>query len=265
VGNDGRAEPVKVVILAGGMGSRLAEETDVRPKPMVEVGDHPILWHIMKHYEAYGFSDFYVALGYKGELVKRYFLEYNALSVSMNVSLQDGKVTPLDAVHEQWAVNLIDTGNETNTGGRLKRLAPWLSDGTFMLTYGDGVCDVDLMSLVEFHREHGKLATITAVRPPSRFGEMIFANDDTVSFTEKPLMGEGWINGGFMVLEPSVLDRLEGDATSLEGDLLEGLSDERQLVAYRHDSFWQCVDTLRELRYLRGLWESGKPPWVTWS
>jgi len=255
---------MKVAILAGGLGSRLSEETDVRPKPMVEVGDQPLIWHIMKHYERSGFSDFYVALGYKGEYLKRFFRDYNSLSGSISVSLADGAVAPLDDTHEHWTVNLIDTGNETNTGGRLKRLAPWLADGTFMLTYGDGVSDIDLDKLLAFHRDHGKLATITAVRPPSRFGEMVFDGDDIVRFTEKPQMGEGWINGGFMVLEPAVLDMIEGDDSSLEGDLLEQLSEQHQLCAYRHDSFWQCMDTLRDVRYLRGLWEAGDPPWVTW-
>ena len=255
---------MKVAILAGGLGSRLSEETDVRPKPMVEVGDQPLIWHIMKHYEQCGFSDFYVALGHKGEYLKRFFRDYNSLSGSISVSLADGAVAPLDDTHEHWTVNLIDTGNETNTGGRLKRLAPWLADGTFMLTYGDGVSDIDLDKLLAFHRDHGKLATITAVRPPSRFGEMVFDGDDVVRFTEKPQMGEGWINGGFMVLEPAVLDMIEGDDASLEGDLLEQLSEQQQLCAYRHDSFWQCMDTLRDVRYLRGLWEAGDPPWVTW-
>jgi len=256
---------VKVLILAGGRGTRLAEETDVRPKPLVEVGGRPLLWHLMKHYERFGFSEFFVALGYKGELVKRYFLDYVTLSGSVEISLSDGRINPLDSIRERWSVSLVDTGDETNTGGRLKRLAPWLRDGTFMLTYGDGVCDIDLNRLLEFHRQHGRAATITAVHPPSRFGEMIFQDDDTVRFTEKPLMGEGWINGGFMVLEPSVLDLIDGDSTSLEGDVLEQLSQEGQLAAYRHDSFWQCVDTLRELRYLQALWESGDRPWVTWE
>lgn len=256
---------MKVLILAGGRGTRLAEETDVRPKPLVEVGGRPLLWHLMKHYERFGFSEFFVALGYKGELVKRYFLDYVTLSGSVEISLSDGRINPLDSIRERWSVSLVDTGDETNTGGRLKRLAPWLRDGTFMLTYGDGVCDIDLNRLLEFHRQHGRAATITAVHPPSRFGEMIFQDDDTVRFTEKPLMGEGWINGGFMVLEPSVLDLIDGDSTSLEGDVLEQLSQEGQLAAYRHDSFWQCVDTLRELRYLQALWESGDRPWVTWE
>ena len=256
---------MKVAILAGGLGTRLAEETDVRPKPMVEVGGRPLIWHILKHYETHGFSEFYVALGYKGEFLKRYFLDYNALAGSINVSLRDGTITSLDDVHEHWDVNLIDTGNETNTGGRLKRLETWLRDDTFMLTYGDGVSDVDLAKLLAFHREHGRLATITAVHPPSRFGEMVFDGDDLVRFTEKPQMGEGWINGGFMVLEPQILDMIDGDATSLEGEVLEDLADQGQLVAYRHDSFWQCMDTLRDVRFLRALWDAGKPPWVTWE
>lgn len=255
---------MKVVILAGGLGTRLAEETDVRPKPMVDVGGRPLLWHIMKHYEQGGFSDFYVALGYKGEYVKRYFRDYNALSGSISVSLADGSTTPLDEVSERWTVNLVETGTDTNTGGRLKRMAPWLSDGTFMLTYGDGVSDVDVNALLSFHREHGKLATITAVHPPSRFGEMVFSGDDVVRFTEKPQMGEGWINGGFMVLEPAVLDMIDDDSSSLEGDLLEALSEQHELCAFRHDSFWQCMDTLRDVRYLRTLWDEGDPPWVTW-
>jgi glucose-1-phosphate cytidylyltransferase len=255
---------VKVVILAGGFGARLAEETDTRPKPMVEVGDQPILWHIMKHYEAFGFSDFCVALGYKGEVVKRYFLDYALLAGTMTVQLADGKVTPTDRISEQWSIHLVDTGRDTNTGGRVVRLRPWLEEETFMLTYGDGVSNVDLARLLDFHRSHGKMATITAVRPPARFGEMVFGEGDTVRFTEKPQMGEGWINGGFMVFEPAVLDLIADDDVSLEADVLERLSDQDELVAYRHEEFWQCVDTLRELRTLRSLWDSGTAPWVTW-
>jgi len=256
---------VKVVILAGGLGTRLAEETDIRPKPMVDVGDQPILWHIMKHYEAFGFSDFCVALGYKGDVVKRYFLDYALLAGTMTVQLADGKVTPTDRVSEQWTIHLVDTGGDTNTGGRVGRLRPWLEDGTFMLTYGDGVSNVDIRRLLEFHRSHGKIATITAVRPPARFGEMVFGDGDTVRFTEKPQMGEGWINGGFMVFEPAVLDLISGDDVSLEADVLERLSQQDELVAYRHDAFWQCVDTLRELRILRNMWETGAAPWATWQ
>jgi glucose-1-phosphate cytidylyltransferase len=256
---------VKVVILAGGLGTRLAEETDTRPKPMVEVGGQPVLWHIMKHYDTFGFSEFCVALGYKGEIVKRYFLDYALMAAAMTVDLADGKVSPAERLPERWKVHLVDTGRETNTGGRVGRLRSWLDDGPFMLTYGDGVADIDIARLLEFHRGHGKLATITAVRPPSRFGEMVFGEGDTVRFTEKPQMGEGWINGGFMVLEPAVLDLVTGDDTSLEGDVLETLSERDELVAYRHNSFWQCVDTLRELRTLRSMWDAGAAPWVTWQ
>jgi len=256
---------VKVVILAGGLGTRLAEETDTRPKPMVEVGDQPILWHIMKHYDAFGFSDFCIALGYKGEVVKRYFLDYALLAGTITVQLADGKVTPTDRSSEQWTIQLVDTGRDTNTGGRVGRLRPWLEDGPFMLTYGDGVSNVDIGRLLDFHRSHGKIATITAVRPPARFGEMLFGDGDTVRFTEKPQMGEGWINGGFMVFEPAVLDLIPDDDVSLEADVLEQLSEQDELVAYRHDEFWQCVDTLRELRTLRSMWDSGAAPWVTWQ
>jgi len=255
---------VKVVILAGGLGTRLAEETDARPKPMLEVGDQPVLWHIMKHYESYGFSDFCVALGYKGEVVKRYFRDYALLAGTMTVQLADGKVTPAERTAEQWTIQLGDTGRDTNTGGRVGRLRSWLGGETFMLTYGDGVSNVDLGRLLAFHRSQGKLATITAVRPPARFGEMVFGEGDTVRFTEKPQMGEGWINGGFMVFEPAVLDLIPDDQVSLEADVLEQLSEEGELVAYRHDEFWQCVDSLRELRTLRSMWESGAAPWVTW-
>ena len=256
---------MKVVILAGGLGTRLAEETDTRPKPMVEVGGQPVLWHIMKHYDTFGFSEFCVALGYKGEVVKRYFLDYALLAGTMTVQLEDGKITPTERLAERWTVHLVDTGEVTNTGGRVARLRPWLTDGPFMLTYGDGVANVDLGKLLEFHRAHGKTATVTAVRPPSRFGEMVFGGDDAVRFTEKPQMGEGWINGGFMVFEPGMLDLIEGDEVSLEGDVLERLSAEGELVAYRHDAFWQCIDTLRELRILRSMWEAGDAPWATWQ
>jgi glucose-1-phosphate cytidylyltransferase len=256
---------VKVVILAGGLGSRLAEETDTRPKPMVEVGGQPVLWHIMKHYDAHGFSEFCIALGYKGEVVKRYFLDYALLAGTMTVQLADGKVTPTDRSSEQWTIHLVDTGRDTKTGGRVGQLRPWLKDGTFMLTYGDGVSNVDIGRLLDFHQSHGKIGTITAVRPPARFGEMVFRDGDTVRFTEKPQMGEGWINGGFMVFEPAMLDLISGDHVSLEGEVLERLSEEGELVAYRHDAFWQCVDTLRELRTLRSMWGAGIAPWMTWQ
>ena len=252
---------MKVVILAGGLGTRLSEETEIKPKPMVEVGEHPILWHIMKTYAHYGFSDFFLALGYKGEFIKRYFLDHYSLGGSLRVNLASGLVEDLEKNTEDWTVQLMDTGQQTQTGGRIKRLEPWLKEGTFMATYGDGVCDVDLQALLEFHKSQGKLATITAVRPPSRFGGLVFDGNLVQDFIEKPQIGEGWINGGFMVLEPQVLDYLDGDDSTLERDGLERLAADRQLAAYRHEGFWQCMDTLREKRLLETLWQSGNAPW----
>ncbi len=257
---------MKVVILAGGLGTRLAEETEVRPKPMVEIGGRPILWHILKHYAHHGFREFYVALGYKGDHIKRFFLDYRSMSSNMTVSLRDGRAAVHDdGKSDDWVVHLIDTGMETNTGGRLKRLEPFLADGTFMLTYGDGVSDVDLRRLHEFHRGHGRLATVTAVRPPSRFGGLVFDGDRIVEFQEKPQIGEGWINGGFMVLEPGVFRYLSGDSASLEVHALEPMARDGQLMAYRHDHFWQCMDTLREVKLLQRLWAEGHAPWKVWQ
>jgi glucose-1-phosphate cytidylyltransferase len=256
---------MKVVILAGGLGTRLSEETESRPKPMVEIGGHPIIWHIMKHYAGHGFREFVVALGYKSEEIKRFFLDYNRLRSSLTVDLSSGRSDFHEGAPEDWIVHLIDTGLKTNTGARVKRLQPWLEGETFMLTYGDGVCDIDLQDLVRFHRKHGRLATVTAVRPPSRFGGLIFDGDLVSDFTEKPQIGEGWINGGFMVLEPGVFDYLNGEDPSLETDALEHLAADRQLAAYKHDHFWQCMDTLRDLRLLESLWQGGSPPWKTWD
>jgi len=256
---------MKVIILAGGFGTRLAEETDRIPKPMVEIGGRPILWHIMKHYAHYGFKEFFIALGYRGEVIKRYFLDYYLLNGSMTINLSNGDVQVHNKECEDWIVHLMDTGLHTLTGGRVKRLEPWLKDETFMVTYGDGVSDIDLQDLLRFHRSHGKLATVTAVRPPARFGGLIFDGDLVAEFTEKPQIGEGWINGGFLVFEPGVFDYLEGDHTSLEADAMERLAADRQLVAYRHDGFWQCMDTLRDVRLLESLWQSGKPPWKVWE
>ena len=256
---------MKVVILAGGFGTRLAEETEIKPKPMVEIGGRPILWHIMKHYAHHGFRDFYIALGYKGEVIKRYFMDYYTLTGNMMINLSKGEVEVQNKECEDWTVHLIDTGLNTYTGGRVKRLEQWLKNETFMVTYGDGVCDIDLSDLVQFHRSHGRLATVTAVRPPARFGGLIFDGDLVAKFTEKPQIGEGWINGGFLVFEPGVFTYLKGDETSLEGDLLEQLATEGQLAAYRHDSFWQCMDHLRDVRLLERLWQSGKPPWKVWT
>jgi glucose-1-phosphate cytidylyltransferase len=257
---------MKVVILAGGLGTRLAEETEVRPKPMVEIGHRPILWHIMKHYARYGYKEFYLALGYKGEQIKRFFLDYRSLSTNMTVSLKDGTLSLHDGSQvDDWVVHLIDTGVETNTGGRVKRLAPLLGNETFMMTYGDGVADVDLTKLVAFHRSQGRLATLTAVRPAARFGALTFDGPMVTEFREKPQMGEGWINGGFMVLEPGVIKYIEGDASNFEYEALERLAAERQLVAYKHERFWQCMDTMRDLKLLRRLWEEQTAPWKTWA
>jgi glucose-1-phosphate cytidylyltransferase len=254
---------MKTVILAGGLGTRLTEETELKPKPMVEIGGRPILWHIMKHYAHYGFKEFFIALGYRGEIVKRFFLDYCSLSGSMTVNLSQRVVNNHDSDCEDWLVHLKDTGHETNTGGRVKRLEPWLRSGTFMLTYGDGVSDIDLAKLLEFHRSHGRIATVTAVRPPARFGGLIFSGDLVTEFTEKPQIGEGWINGGFMVFEPALFDYLDGDDSSLEVDALEKLATDKQLVAFRHEAFWQCMDTMREVRLLETLWRNN-PPWKVW-
>lgn len=256
---------MKVVILAGGFGTRLAEEMEVKPKPMVEIGGRPILWHIMKHYAHYDFNEFFIALGHRGEIIKRFFLDYCSLSGSMTVDLSKGVVESQDSDCEDWVVHLKNTGQETNTGGRVKRLEPWLKDETFMVTYGDGVSDVNLSRLLEFHKAHGRIATVTAVRPPARFGGLVFSGDLVTEFTEKPQIGEGWINGGFMVLEPAIFDYLEGDNSSLEADALEKLAADKQLVAYRHEAFWQCMDTMREVRLLESLWRSGSPPWKIWQ
>jgi glucose-1-phosphate cytidylyltransferase len=256
---------MKVVILAGGLGSRLAEETEIIPKPMVEIGGRPILWHIMKHYAHYGFKEFFVTLGHRGEMIKRFFFDYSLLSGNMTVDLSLGLVDRQEKDCEDWVVHLKNTGQETNTGGRLKRLERWLKDETFMVTYGDGVCDVNLRDLFNFHRSHGRIATVTAVRPPARFGGLIFDGDLVAEFTEKPQIGEGWINGGFLLFEPAVFKYLAGDDSSLEADALENLATDRQLAAYRHESFWQCMDTLRDKRLLESLWREGRAPWKVWA
>jgi glucose-1-phosphate cytidylyltransferase len=256
---------MKVVILAGGLGSRLSEETEIKPKPMVEIGDRPILWHIMKIYAAHGCDDFYVALGYKGEVIKRYFFDLSTLNGSLSIELGNGAIRRHAQQAENWHVNLIDTGPDTMTGGRIKRLAPYLRGGTFMATYGDGVANIDLAALLRFHRERGCLATVTAVRPPARFGGLVLDDGLAVDFSEKPQIGEGWINGGFFVFEPQVFDYIDGDASILEADTLARLAAERQLAAYQHDGFWQCMDTLREKRLLDGLWRNGQRPWKVWK
>lgn len=256
---------MKVAILAGGFGSRLAEETEVKPKPMVEIGGRPIMWHIMMHYAHYGFKDFVIALGYKGEVIKKYMVDYCSLQSNLTVNLKNGQVTVHDGPKQDWTVELIDTGMRTQTGGRIKRLVPHLGDETFMLTWGDGLSDVDLRQLLDFHRSHGRLATVTAVRPPARYGYMKFHGDTVVEFAEKPQIAEGWINGAFFVLEPGVFDYIEGDDTVWEREPLERLAEDGQLMAFRHESFWQCMDTLREKYLLESFWQSGKAPWKIWK
>lgn len=256
---------MKVVLLAGGLGSRLAEETEIRPKPMVEIGGKPILWHIMKHYSHYGHKEFYIALGYKGEYIKRYFLDYLSLNGSMSIDMASGRVESSNRDSEDWVVHLVDTGIDTPTGSRVHRLRSLLGGEAAMVTYGDGVCDVDLDALLAFHKSHGKLATVTAVRPPARFGELLFEGDLVTKFTEKPQIHEGWINGGFLILEPGAFDYLHEQACSLEIDALSKLASDRQLSAYRHENFWQCMDTLRDKRLLENLWDNDRAPWKVWT
>lgn len=259
---------MKVGILAGGKGSRLSEETGSRPKPMVDIGGRPILWHIMRHYAHFGFKEFVVALGYKGEVLKKYMVDYASLNSDLRVNLGTGKVESHNGKcgpQDDWIVDLVDTGAETMTGGRIKRLQPYLGDSTFMLTWGDAVSDVDLPKLLAFHREHGKLATLTAVRPPARYGHLSFQGERVAQFTEKPQTSEGWINGAFFVLEPGVFDYIEGEDTQWERQPLERLAADGQLMAYRHTSFWQCMDTLREKHILETLWQSGAAPWAVWE
>jgi glucose-1-phosphate cytidylyltransferase len=255
---------MKVAILAGGQGTRLSEETTVRPKPMVEIGGKPILWHIMSIYAAHGYREFVVALGYKGEQIKDYFLNYHYRARSLTIQLDSGKVSTHSGDGEDWIVHLLDTGADTQTGGRVKRLAEYIGHEPFMLTYGDGVGNVDIPGLVAFHRLHGTLATLTAVRPPARFGQMVVANGRVVEFKEKPQLGEGWINGGFFVLDPGIADYIAGDQTSWEFDSLERLAAKGQLAAYQHQAFWQCMDTVRDVHLLERLWSEGNAPWKIW-
>ena len=232
---------------------------------MVEIGGRPILWHIMMHYSHYGFKDFVIALGYKGDSIKKYILEYSALNSDLTVNMRTGKVARDGGSKPDWTVELVDTGLSTLTGGRIKRLAPYLGDKPFMMTWGDGLSNVNLFELLEFHRSHGKLATVTTVRPPTRYGYMEFDGDRITKFTEKPQLGEGWINGAFFVLEPEIFDYIDGDDTQWEKEPLEQLARDGQLMAFKHRSFWQCMDTLREKHILENLWQNGNAPWKVWN
>jgi glucose-1-phosphate cytidylyltransferase len=256
---------MKTVVLAGGLGTRLAEETSVRPKPMVEVGGKPLLWHIMNIFAAHGHRDFLIAAGYKGEVIKEYFRNYFFHNSDLVVNLASGESTVVNSDSPNWRVGIYDTGLNTLTGGRARRLKPYLEDKTFLLTYGDGVGSVDITRLVEFHRSHGAMATVTIVRPPARFGSVILEGDLVSEFSEKAPTREGWINGGFFVFEPGVLDYVESDDDSLEAVVLERLVSDGQLRAFRHEGFWQPVDTLREKMTLESLWQSGSAPWKIWA
>ncbi len=254
---------MKVVILAGGVGSRLSEETDVRPKPMVEVGHRPILWHIMKHYSHFGFDDFVLCLGYKGEVIKRYFSDALADSGDITVDFANGSIERHPATRERWRVTMVDTGPHSETGGRLLKVREHLGDEPFLMTYGDGVADVDLGGLLEFHRAHGRLATVTAVHPIARFGQLQLDGDAVVRFDEKPQLDQGWVNGGYFVLEPSIFDYIPGDVDWAK-EPLEFLAAAGELAAFRHESFWQCMDTLRDKLLLDDLWQRGKAAWKVW-
>lgn len=255
---------MKTVILAGGRGTRLMEETVARPKPMVEIGGRPLLWHLMQVYAAHGHRDFVVACGYKGEQIKDYFRNLLHLSSDFTVDLASGHIDLRNGTTPDWRVSVVDTGLDTMTGGRLRRLASWIGQEPFMATYGDGLGNVDVSALLAFHRRHGRLATITAVRPPARFGSLVLADGQVREFSEKNQADTGWINGGFFVFEPAVFDYLVDDATVLEREPLERLAGEGQLMAFQHDGFWQPMDTLREKELLESLWESGRAPWRSW-
>ncbi|NNM00436.1 MAG: glucose-1-phosphate cytidylyltransferase [Gammaproteobacteria bacterium] len=256
---------MKVAILAGGRGTRLAEVTSMRPKPMVEIGGKPILWHIMNIYSHHGYSDFLIAAGYKGEMIKEYFNHFYLHNNDYIVNLADGSRELVNEGPIDWRVGVIDTGLDTLTAGRVARLQRFIGEETFMLTYGDGVGDVDISALVAFHRQHGRYATVTAVNPPARFGALVTEGDQVTRFAEKPATESGWINGGFFVFEPQVFDYLGGDQTSLEREPLERLAADGQLVAYRHHGFWQPMDTLRDQIQLEKLWENGEAAWKVWE
>ena len=256
---------MKVVILAGGVGTRLSEETVVKPKPMVEIGGLPILWHIMKIYSHYGFNEFVICLGYKGYIIKEWFANYFLHQSDVTINLRTNRMEVHSTKSEDWIVTLVDTGINTQTGGRLKRVGKYLGDGTFMLTYGDGLADVNISDLVKFHKSHGKAATITAVQPPGRFGALDLSGETVKKFLEKPKGDGAWINGGFFVLEPEVLDYIKGDRTPWEHQPLERLASEGKLMAYKHTGFWKPMDKLKDKMDLDDIWNSGKAPWKVWA
>src|SRR5919198_3349619 len=256
---------MKAVILAGGFGSRLSEETVLRPKPMIEIGGKPILWHIMNIYSAHGVNEFVIALGYKAEIIKDYFLNFYALNNDISIDLATGRTTIHDGNQPKWTIHLIDTGLYTQTGGRLKRLKKWIGDDEiFMFTYGDGVADVNIEALLEFHVSHGRLATVTTVRSPERFGRIVFKENRVMEFFEKPQTSEGWINGGFFILNTRAIDYIKSDESVWERESVESLAHDGQLMGYRHYGFWSCMDTLKEKNFLEELWSSGKAPWKIW-
>lgn len=253
---------MKVIILAGGFGTRLSEYTETIPKPMVTIGGHPILWHIMNTYASYNHKDFYLALGYKAEVIKEYFLHYQSLNADFSVDLSNGNVISHQADKLDWKVTLIDTGLKSMTGGRVKRMQQFIGNETFLLTYGDGVANIDIGALVDFHRSHGKMVTVSAVHPGARFGELDIKGDRVVSFQEKPQTKQGWINGGYFVIEPEFFDLIDGDLTILERSPLEKAAEMGELMSYRHDGFWQCMDTKRDRDSLEEMWQAGKPLWL---
>ena len=257
---------MKVVLLAGGFGTRISEESQYKPKPMIEIGDMPILWHIMKTYSHYGFKEFIICAGYKQHVIKQWFADYFLHTSDITIDFSQGnKMIVHDAHSEDWKVTIVDTGLHTMTGGRLKRIRKYLGDEPFFMTYGDGVADVDIPAALRFHKSHGKLATMTANRPESRYGIIDLQGDKVLSFREKSQQDVGWINGGFMVLDPKVLDYVAGDHVMFEREPMERLAADGELMCFRHDGFWQCMDTLRDKQKLDALWESGEAPWKIWD
>jgi glucose-1-phosphate cytidylyltransferase len=255
---------VKVVILAGGLGTRLSEYTESIPKPMVSIGGKPILWHIMKTYAHFGHNEFYLALGYKAEVIKEYFLHYQTLNTDFTVDLYSGEIKPHHTDYTDWRVTLVQTGHETMTGGRIKRLQSLIGNEPFMLTYGDGVADIDLEALLKFHKNHGKMVTVTSVHPSARFGELEMKKQQVISFQEKPQTEQGWVNGGYFIIEPEFFDLIEGDKTVLEREPLEQAAKMGELMAFHHDGFWQCMDTKRDRDLLDELCKDNRAPWKKW-